>query len=151
MGKLVRGYTGRFVPKNSSKYLGDPTNIIYRSLWERRVMVYLDDEDNILKWSSENVIVPYYSPVDQKMHKYYVDFYIEAKTKTGVVKKMLWEIKPKIQCEEPVKKTKVTKRYLLELATYAVNQAKWEAARAWAHDRGMQFAVITEDHLGIPR
>jgi hypothetical protein len=49
MGKLVRGYTGRFVPKNASKYLGDPTNIIYRSLWERRVMVYLDEEPSVLK------------------------------------------------------------------------------------------------------
>ena len=64
-------YKGKFKPKNPSKYIGDPTNIVYRSLWERRFMIYCDNEDNILSWGSEEVVIPYVSPIDNKVHRYY--------------------------------------------------------------------------------
>ena len=74
-------YSGRFKPKNYKKYKGDPTRIYYRSLWERRFMVYCDNNVNILEWGSEEVIIPYKSPIDKRVHRYFPDFYIKYKDK----------------------------------------------------------------------
>ena len=62
-------YKGKYKPKYRSKYKGDPTKIIYRSLWERRFMVYCDENPNIIKWASEEVIIPYRSPLDKRIHR----------------------------------------------------------------------------------
>lgn len=145
----TRGYSGKYRPENPSKYAGDPNNIVYRSLWERKVMAYLDKNDSIVSWGSEEFFVPYVSPIDNKVHRYFPDMIIRVRTKDGKTKTFVWEIKPEKQTMEPVKKSKVTKRYVTEVLTYGVNQAKWKAAQEFCADRGWQFQLITEKNLGI--
>ena len=142
-------YSGYFRPKNPKKYVGDPTNIIYRSSWECRVMRWLDDNPSILSWASEELVIPYISPVDKRYHRYLPDFLVKVKTKDGSTKTMILEIKPKKQAMEPAKKKRVTKQYLQEVMTWGVNQAKWKAAEEYALDRGWEFKVLTEEHLGL--
>tara|TARA_Y100000592_G_scaffold80852_1_gene127936 strand:+ start:14792 stop:15229 length:438 start_codon:yes stop_codon:yes gene_type:complete len=142
-------YKGKYSPSHPRKYKGDPTNIVYRSLWERKFMVYCDLNENILEWGSEEIVLPYRSPVDGRVHRYFPDFYIKVKESTGRIKKMIIEIKPKRQCSPPSKPKKQTKGYLREAYEYAKNQAKWEAASEWCKDRGYIFKVFTEKELGI--
>ena len=142
-------YSGKFNPKNPNKYLGDPTNIFWRSLWERRVMVHLDENPNIIGWSSEELIIPYLSPVDNRWHRYFPDFFVKIKNKTGMIESMVLEVKPKNQSAPPEKKSKITKRYITEVMTWGINEAKWKAAQEYCLDRNWKFQVITEDHLGI--
>ena len=142
-------YSGKFQPSYPRKYKGDPTNIIYRSLWERRFMIYCDTNEKILEWGSEEIIVPYRSPIDNRYHRYFPDFYIKVKDKNGKIKKMIIEIKPYKQCIEPKVQKRKTKGYIYEVVEYAKNQAKWEAAREWCLDRGYEFKVLTENELGI--
>ena len=140
-------YKGKYQPSYPKKYKGDPTNIIYRSLWERRFMIYCDTNEKILEWGSEEIIVPYRSPVDNRYHRYFPDFYIKVKDKNGKIKKMIIEIKPYKQCIEPKVQKRKTKGYIYEFVEYAKNQAKWEAAREWCLDRGYEFKVLTENEL----
>ena len=127
-------YKGKYKPSYPKKYKGDPNNIVYRSLWERKFMVYCDNNQNILEWGSEEVIVPYRSPIDNRYHRYFPDFYIKVKESNGMIKKMIIEIKPFKQCIEPKVKQRKTKGYVYEVVEYAKNQAKWNAAKEW----GMQ-------------
>jgi hypothetical protein len=142
-------YKGKFQPSYPKKYKGDPTNIIYRSLWERKFMVYCDLNENILEWGSEEIVVPYRSPVDNRYHRYFPDFYIKFKESSGKIKRMIVEIKPQKQCVEPKVQKRKTKAYIYEVVEYAKNQAKWEAAKEWCLDRGYEFKVLTENELGI--
>jgi hypothetical protein len=142
-------YSGKFIPKYPQKYVGDYTNIIYRSSWECKVMYWLDSNPNIVSWASEELIIPYISPVDGKRHRYFPDFIVKSKTKDNKLKTTIIEVKPKKQSVEPEKKKKVTKQYIQEVMTWGVNQAKWKAATEYALDRGWEFMVITEDHLGL--
>ena len=142
-------YKGKYQPSYPKKYKGDPTNIIYRSLWERRFMIYCDTNERILEWGSEEIIVPYRSPVDNRYHRYFPDFYIKVKDKNGKIKKMIIEIKPYKQCIEPKVQKRKTKGYIYEVVEYAKNQAKWNAAKEWCLDRGYEFKVLTENELGI--
>jgi hypothetical protein len=141
-------YKGRFSPKNPKKYKGDPTNIIYRSLWELRVMKYLDENVAVLEWSSEELAIPYICPTDNRRHRYFPDFLVKVLTKNGIQTMML-EVKPKKETREPVKKKRVTKQYITEVMTWGKNQAKWKAATEYCADRGWSFKLITEDELGI--
>lgn len=125
--------------------MGNPNNIVMRSSWETRFALWCDKNSQIVKWNSEETIVPYVSPVDNRIHRYFVDFKI--KTANGDV--YLVEIKPKVQTKPPVMGQRKTQKYLTEAATYLVNQAKWEAAKRYAEDRQWKFIVITEDDLGI--
>ena len=142
-------YKGKYQPSNPKKYKGDPTNIIYRSLWERKFMVYCDSNQNILEWGSEELALPYRSPIDNKIHRYFPDFYIKVKENTGQIKKYLIEIKPKKQTIEPIPQKRKTKGYIYEVYEYAKNQAKWKAAQEFCEDRQWEFKVLTEDELGI--
>ena len=142
-------YKGKYQPSHPKKYKGDPTNIIYRSLWERKFMVYCDKNENILEWGSEEIIVPYRSPLDNRYHRYFPDFYIKVRESTGKIKKMIIEIKPFKQCIEPKVQKRKTKGYIYEVVEYAKNQAKWKAAEEWCLDRGYEFKVLTENELGI--
>ena len=142
-------YSGKFRPSNISKYKGDPTNIIYRSLWERKFMVWCDKNENILEWGSEEIIIPYVSPVDNRIHRYYPDFYVRARTRHGRIKKFIIEVKPLSQTKVPKKQKRVTKKYLTEVKTYAVNDAKWKAAREYCADRRMEFMILTEKELKV--
>ena len=141
-------YSGKFIPTNIAKYRGDVKKIVYRSLWERRFMVYCDSTSAILEWGSEEVIIPYVSPLDGRRHRYFPDFYIKVRQRDKTIKKMIIEVKPKIQCGPPKTPKRRTKRYINEVRTWGVNEAKWKAAIEWCVDRGMEFKILTEDHVG---
>ena len=142
-------YKGKYRPTHPSKYRGNPTNIIYRSLWELKFMKYCDSNANILEWGSEEVIVPYRSPIDNRYHRYFPDFYIKVRESTGKIKRMIIEIKPQKQCVEPKVQKRKTKSYVYQVCEYARNQAKWEAAKEFCEDRQWEFKVLTENELGI--
>jgi len=142
-------YKGKYQPSNSKKYKADPTNIVYRSLWERKFMVYCDKNENVLEWGSEEIALPYRSPIDGRVHRYFPDFYIKVRESTGQIKKYIIEIKPKKQTVEPKIPKRKTKGYIYEVVEYAKNQAKWKAAQEFCEDRMWEFKVLTEDELGI--
>lgn len=120
-----------------------------RSSWETRFAIWCDKNPNVIKWSSEETIVPYVSPVDKKIHRYFIDFKICIKNKDGVLKTYLVEIKPFSQTLPPVQPQRKTKRFLQESITWAINDSKWKAAKNYAKDRGWDFIVLTEKELGI--
>lgn len=138
---------GIFTPKNPQKYRGNVNNIVYRSGWELRVMQYLDDNANVLLWSSEEIIIPYRSPIDNEIHRYFPDFYVEALLPDNTVKVMLLEVKPAAQTQEPKSPKRKTKKFLREVVTYGINQAKWEAASSYCQYKGWEFIVLTEKEL----
>ena len=140
-------YKGKFRPTNRQKYKGDITNIIYRSLWERSFMRYCDENKDIVEWGSEALIVPYISPLDNKHHRYFPDFYI--KTKNG--DKFMVEIKPKKFTKPPKPKKRITKAYIHETKEWHRNQAKWKAAKNVCEKLGWKFQIITEDHLKVTK
>ena len=140
-------YKGKFRPHNIKKYRGDHKGIIYRSLWELRFMRYCDNTPSILEWASEELIIPYRSPVDGKKHRYFPDFWLKVKTAEGEIKESVIEIKPKIQTKPPKKRSKVTRKYLREVKTWGINEAKWKAAEAFCKDRDWKFQIITEKEL----
>jgi hypothetical protein len=142
-------YSGRFTPKYPQKYVGDHTNIIYRSSWECKVMDWLDRNPDVVSWQSEELIVPYNSPVDGKWHRYFPDFIVKVRTKDNKLKTMMLEVKPHKQTKEPEQKKRITKQYVNEVVTWGVNQAKWKAAEEFCADRGWEFKILTEHHLGI--
>lgn len=145
----MASYKGKYKPSYPEKYKGDPTNIIYRSLWERKFCVYCDLNENIIEWASEEKCIPYRSPIDNRIHRYFPDFLIKVKEPNGTIKKYMIEIKPLKQTVPPPKPQRQTKRYISEVYEYAKNQSKWEAAREWCADRGYEFKVITEKELNI--
>ena len=148
-------YKGKFKPRNPKKYKGNPTNIIYRSLLERRFMVYLDRTPSVLKWSSEEIIIPYVSPLDKRVHRYFPDFYMKYKNKPGMIVEQLIEIKPSQQTKPPSPKRKLTpkgrtsKRYLKEVNLYIINEAKWKQAIKFCEERGWEWRIITEKEIKI--
>ena len=142
-------YKGKYKVRCPYKYKGDPTKVIYRSLWELKFMKYCDSNINILEWGSEEMYVWYRSPVDNRPHRYFPDFYIKVKESNGKIKKYIIEVKPKKQTAPPPKPKRQTKGYLREAFEYARNQAKWKAANEWCLDRGFEFKVLTEKELGI--
>ena len=136
-------YKGKWKPKNYAKYAGNSENITYRSLWERQAFKWCDENPDVIKWSSEEVVVPYRSKTDGKVHKYYPDLKITyASGKTVLV-----EIKPKKQTKPPKVKSRKTNRYLKEVYAYGVNISKWEYADEYAKDRGWTFEIWTEETL----
>jgi hypothetical protein len=145
----MKTYKGKFSPKNPKKYGGDPTSIIYRSGWELRVMKYLDENINVIEWKSEEIAIPYRSPVDNRIHRYFPDFIVKVRTPNGGTKTLMLEVKPKAQTREPKIPTKKTKRYITEVMTWGVNQAKWKSAQEFCLDKGWEFKLITEAELGI--
>jgi hypothetical protein len=142
-------YSGLFRPKNPQKYVGDPNNIVYRSSWECRVMDWLDRNRDIISWASEELIVPYISPVDNRVHRYFPDFLVKVRNKEGQLKTLMIEVKPKKQTQPPMQQRRITKQYITEVTTWGVNQAKWKAAEEYCLDRGWQFKIMTEEHLGL--
>jgi hypothetical protein len=141
-------YKGRFYPKNPDKYNGDSNNIIYRSNWELRVMKYLDNNPSVIWWASEELPIPYRSPVDNRMHRYFPDFIVKVRRKDGLVMTYILEVKPEAQTKMPTQKRK-TKRFIQEAATYAINQEKWRAADIFCKEHGWQFKILTENDLGL--
>lgn len=142
-------YRGMYQPKNPHKYAGDSTKIVYRSSYEIRFMKWCDFNDGVLQWGSEEVIVPYVSPVDNKTHRYFVDFFVKIRTKEGIIKKYLIEVKPFRFTQEPTIPKRKTKGFISEVMQWSVNNAKWDAARVLASSMGWEFMLITEKDLGL--
>jgi len=148
----MKYYKGKFQPKNPVKYRGNPMNITYRSSWELRVMKYLDDHPYVLEWASEELAIPYKSPIDGKFHRYFPDFLVKMKDKDGKICVRMLEIKPANQSKSPKVREnsqRITKKYINEVATFGINSAKWEAANEYCKDRGWSFHIITEKELGL--
>ena len=141
---MAKSYRGLYRPTNPKKYVGNTKQIVYRSLLERRFMRYCDLNTDILYWASEELAVRYYSPLDKKYHRYFPDFIV----KTVNNDKYMIEIKPSRQAVKPKPPKKKTKSYMRESFEYIKNQAKWQAAKAYCEDKGMQFKIITEKDLG---
>lgn len=142
-------YKGRYCVRNPRKYKGDLAEVIYRSSWELKFMKWCDLNESVLEWGSETTIIPYKSPVDNKIHRYFVDFYIKVKTKDGSICKYLVEIKPERFTKPPPIPQKKTRRFIEEVFQYGTNQAKWKSANEFCEDKGWKFLVLTEKDLGI--
>lgn len=147
-GKIQQGY---FKPAQPEKYIGDPNLIIFRSSWEFKFLKWCDSSPTILKYSSEPVGIPYYSPLDKRTHIYYVDFFIKTKDTDGNEKTWLIEVKPDKYTKPPVAPKRMTDKqtanYVYAAKQFIINQAKFEAAKEFASMRGAQFGIITENFL----
>ena len=96
---MYMSYKGKYRPENPRKYKGDPANIVYRSLWERKFMRYCDLNENVNQWQSEEFCIPYVSPIDNKVHRYYPDFFVRYTDKFGKKRSMVIEVKPQREVE----------------------------------------------------
>jgi hypothetical protein len=139
----------KYKPIYPEKYEGDPTSIIMRSSWETRFALWCDRNPAIVKWSSEETIIPYRCHTDNRIHRYFVDFRIKVKQTDGSIKTYIVEIKPHAQTKPPEYPGRKTKRFITESLTFVKNQSKWKAAEEWCKDRGYEFKIITERELGI--
>lgn len=141
---------GKFKPVNPTKYKGDPTNIIFRSSYELKFMEYCDLNESINEWRSEEFFIPYISPVDGKVHRYFPDFFVKYKDKNGNDRTLVAEIKPQKDLNMPDQNPKrKTKSWAFKVKTWVINQAKWKAAREFCEDRKWEFRILTEKELGI--
>ena len=143
---------GLYSPQNPDKYIGDIHNIIYRSSWEQRFCAYCDRNEMIVKWSSEPLFIDYWNPLDKKMHKYYVDFYIKILKEDGTYHEWIIEVKPESQTQKPIYEGKnmILKKlesYNYNMKIWITNQAKFKAAKEWAIQRGFRFGVVDEKFL----
>lgn len=139
-------YQGKYKVINKNKYIGNIDNIWYRSSWECHFMSWLDKTNDVIEWKSEEIIIPYISPIDGKWHRYFPDFYFKLKTKKGI-KQYLIEIKPANQVSKPKEPKRKTKQYMNKLLTWLTNQQKWEQAIKYAQNNNMEFKIITEHEL----
>ena len=141
-------YKGKYTPEHPTKYMGNSSNIVYRSMWERRCMKYFDVNPSVLQWSSEEVVIPYYDSMSKKVRRYFPDFLIKVKTATGESTTHLIEVKPSKDLRPPVGgRGKKKSTLLYEMKTYQMNQDKFASARKWCDKRGITFDVWTEKHL----
>lgn len=140
-----------YKPIFPEKYSGDPTNIIMRSSWETKFANWCDKNKAVLSWKSEETVVPYRCPTDDRIHRYFIDFQIQLRQRDGLIKTYLIEVKPHKQTLPPVYPGRQTQRYLTESMTFIKNQAKWKAANEYAKDRAWEFKIITEYELGLAK
>lgn len=141
-------YKTKFKPKNTTKYIGDFTKINCRSLWERKFCKFLDENENVIRWSFETLKIPYLSPVDNQPHIYIPDFIVEKKNKKGEIETLLVEIKPFKQTKQPtVGKRKSKKSLINENITFEINKSKWEAAKTFCKKHSWKFVILTEKEL----
>jgi hypothetical protein len=147
-GKVQQGY---FRPANLDKYIGDPNQIIFRSSWEFKFLKWCDSSPSVIKYSSEPIAIPYYSPLDKRGHLYYVDFYVEIIDNAGKARKWIIEVKPIKYTKQPVAPKRMTDKqtanYMYAAKQFILNRAKFEAARDFAKTKGIQFGIITENFL----
>lgn len=135
-------HKGKYRVKNPEKYIGNVDGVTYRSSWERAAFLWCDRSPDVAKWSSEEIVIPYRYAVDERLHRYFVDLYLEMKNGD----KWIIEIKPSKETKPP-RKGKSQKRYIQESMTYIKNQNKWEAASQFAKKQGWRFAIWDEHFL----
>ena len=136
---------GKYTLNHPEKYVGDVNKVIYRSSWELHAHKFLDNNPNVIEWGSEVVVIPYVKPTDKKVHKYFIDLYVKYKNRSGEIVRELIEIKPKKQTR--ASRSRNRKHKLYEDITYAINSAKWQAAKQFADKNGFKFTILTEDQL----
>ena len=141
---MRKSYKGLIKPTHPKKYVGNTNQIVYRSLLERKFMRYCDLNDDIIYWASEELPIRYFNPLDKKYHRYFPDFVV----KTIKNEKYMVEIKPSRQVDKPKTPKRKTRSYMIESFNYIKNQAKWQAAKSYCSDNGMEFKIITEKDLG---
>ena len=146
---MAESIKSKYKPIHPKKYQGNPNNIICRSSWERKFCQWCDRKENVISWASEEISIPYVSPKDNRIHRYYPDFLIKVKEYNNRIQTYVVEVKPKKQTLPPKPRKRVTKSYIYECTTYAVNQAKWKAASEFCKDNRINFKIVTEDELGI--
>jgi hypothetical protein len=141
-------HQGKYKPINPNKYDGDSTNIIFRSSYERKFMSYCDLTEEVISWKSEEFFIPYRSPIDGKVRRYFPDFFIKYKDKNNNIRKVVIEVKPKkdLNMPNPNPKRK-TKSWAYSVKTWAVNQEKWKAAEKWCKEKNYEFKIMTEADL----
>jgi hypothetical protein len=142
-------YQGKYTPKNPEKYDGDPTIIIYRSSWELKAFNWCDTNSAVIKWSSEELVIPYRCPTDNRVHRYFPDLKLTVRDREGRTKTYIVEIKPDVQTRPPATPKRKTRRYIQEVMTWGKNEAKWKAAIEYCRDRGYEFKILTEHDLGV--
>ena len=141
-------YKGKYKVKNPQKYIGDSTNVIYRSLMELNFMKWCERSEKVLKWNSEEVVIPYISPMDKKRHRYFPDFLIQTDKGWTLI-----EVKPLVQTKPPKKiliekvTLKKKRRYVKAVKTWLINEAKWNAAKKVCEVNGWKFELMTEKQL----
>lgn len=145
---------GTFKPNNPAKYVGNSKNIVYRSSWELKLMLYLDSHQDVIEWASEEFSVPYISPLDNRIHRYFPDFWVKKKNKDGKISTVVIEVKPEKETKMPVrplatKAKKPNKRFMNDVMKYTVNKSKWESAQKLCENNGWEFQIMTEKHLNI--
>ena len=113
------------------------------------MMTYFDKHPDVIEWGSEEIIVPYVSPIDSRPHRYFPDFIVKKRGRDGLIEVMMIEVKPSQQCKEPRIRNKRTRAYIREVHEWVRNQAKWEAADAFCKDRNWKFSVFTEKEIGV--
>jgi len=139
---------GKYRPHNPQKYGGDVSNIVYRSSYELKFMQYCDLTESVNSWKSEEFWIPYRSPLDGKTHRYFPDFFLKYKDKDGKIRNMVVEIKPAKDLKEPqTNPTRRTKSWAYSVKMWAINQAKWAAAKEWCADHNYEFKIMTEKEL----
>lgn len=150
---MARQYTqGKFKPRNPQKYVGDPTDIVFRSSWELKYSSWCDLNPNVIQWSSETVVINYIKPTDGRVHRYFVDYWMKIKDKQGNIITYLVEVKPYAQTQPPVmSKRKKQSTLVEETNTFLINQAKWKYCREYCAKRGWKFIIITEKELGLTK
>lgn len=148
MNSVARPKPRKWIPRNPDKYIGNVNDIVSRSSWETRCMNWFDLTPAVVKWNSEDLVIPYINPMDNKPHRYFVDFVAQIQDKSGSVKVYAIEVKPFFETLPPVP-TSNKKRLLLETQTYITNQSKWKAAKEFCSSKGIHFIVLTEKDLGI--
>ena len=132
---------GKFNLKNPQKYIGTKTPT-YRSGWEFTFMKFCDEHPSVSQWASEAIRIPYRHPFTGKHTIYVPDFFIAYADKGGKQRVELIEVKPSSQArKEKLGRSKSNQ------AHYVINQAKWEAARAWCKQKGIYFRIVTEEDI----
>jgi len=149
---MPRTLKGKYQPRNPEKYNGNPTNIEYRSSWERTFMRWADLSESVKNWSSEEIAIPYFDPIQKKVRRYYPDFLIRYVDSDGLIITELVEIKPYAEVVGPPRNPKRrTESWMYAVQMYINNQAKWEAAKKFCEDQGWRWRIITEKDMNIER
>ncbi len=142
-------YKGKYKVINTQKYKGDYRNVIFRSLWEYKVMKWCDFNKNVIWWSSEPFPIKYLSPIDGKFHNYWIDFIVKLKNRDGEIETYLIEVKPDHETRPPKTPKRKTKSYYNRIKTYQVNQAKWKYAQKICEQKNWKFKILTEKNTNF--
>jgi hypothetical protein len=152
---------GLFVPKNKEKLIkaNSQGGVYYRSGLEHKMMIYLDNNENIRSWSSEYIKIPYEKTEyvnetqmwETTKHTYYPDFYYELVRSDGSVTKVVAEVKPSTETREPKipqnPTAKQLKNFEYALKMWNKNLSKWKYMIEWCERKGFEFIIITEERL----